>query len=323
MRLGWYPTRLDLEVQRRGGMSGLEADHMAKTFDATLKGMLEQSPGDWPVLAGWPRAETDVIDADVSTFSGAADKVLRVRASPDWIMHMEFQAGPDISLPQRLQIGNVLLDDRHGLLVRSVAVLLSPKANLSNLTGLHERRFPGQQAHLSFRYQIIRVWQLPVEPLLTGGLGLLPLAPISATSEGDLPGVVERMKQRLSRPEVRAQASGVWTATYVLLGLRYPTNVAQQLLREVMAMEESTTYQAIIGKGREMGKLEELRRTILLQGVEKFGRAPRPVATAIESVGDIERLEQLAVRLMHATGWDELLDRAAAGPRARRRKPKA
>ena len=29
---------------------------MAKTFDATLKGMLEESPGDWPVLAGLPRA---------------------------------------------------------------------------------------------------------------------------------------------------------------------------------------------------------------------------------------------------------------------------
>jgi hypothetical protein len=72
---------------------------MAKPFDATLKGMLEESPDDWPVLAGFPRAPAEVIDADVSTFSGAADKVLRVRGTPDWVLHLEFQAGPDASLP--------------------------------------------------------------------------------------------------------------------------------------------------------------------------------------------------------------------------------
>ena len=263
---------------------------MAKTFDATLKGMQEESPGDWPVLAGLPRAEAAVIDADVSTFTGAADKVLRVRGSPDWIIHLEFQAGPDASLPRRLQTANVLLDDRHGLMVRSVAVLLRPEANRSNLTGLYERRFDGSEAHLTFRYQVIRVWQLPVEPLLTGGLGLLPLAPISAATDAELPGVVKRMQERLSRPELRPEAPRFWTATLILLGLPFTRAIAEGLLQEVMAMEESTTYQAIIGKGREMGRLEELRRTILLQGAEKFRPAPVPVSAAIESIGDIERL---------------------------------
>ncbi len=72
---------------------------MAKSYDATLKELLEGSPGDWLVLLGWPRAEANVIDADVSTFSGAADKVLLVRGRPDWILHLEFQSGPDESLP--------------------------------------------------------------------------------------------------------------------------------------------------------------------------------------------------------------------------------
>ena len=134
---------------------------MAKTFDATLKDLLEESPGDWPVLAGLPCAEAKVIDADVSTFTGAADKVLRVRGRPDWILHLEFQSGPDTSLPRRIQTANVLVDNRHGLTVRSVAVLLRPEANLSNLTGLYERQFAGQEPHLMFRYQVLRVWQLP------------------------------------------------------------------------------------------------------------------------------------------------------------------
>ena len=97
---------------------------MSKPFDVTLKTLLEESPLDWPALAGRPQEAVEVIDADVSTVLAAADKVLRVRGSPDWIMHFEFQSGPDASLPRRLHGYNVLLQHRHNLLVRSVAVLL-------------------------------------------------------------------------------------------------------------------------------------------------------------------------------------------------------
>ena len=90
-----------------------------------------------------------------------ADKVLRVRGSPDWIMHFEFQSGPDASLPRRLHGYNVLLQHRHNLLVRSVAVLLRPQADLANVTGVHECRFADEPAYLTFRYQVIRIWQVP------------------------------------------------------------------------------------------------------------------------------------------------------------------
>jgi predicted transposase YdaD len=68
---------------------------MAKKFDATLKTLLEESPQDWPALAGQPPRPVKVIDADISTISGATDKVLLVRGPPDSIMHFDFQAGPD------------------------------------------------------------------------------------------------------------------------------------------------------------------------------------------------------------------------------------
>jgi len=296
---------------------------MAKSYDATLKELLEGSPDDWPVLLGLPRARADVIDADVSTFTGAADKVLRVRGQPDWILHLEFQSGPDESLPRRLHTANVLLDGRHGLLVRSVAVLLRPRAFRSNLTGLYERGFEGRDAHLVFRYQILRVWQTPVETFLTGGLGLLPLAPISAVRKSELPSVVKRIQERLSKLELRADAARLWTATLVLMGLRYPKSLAERLLQEVIGMEESVTYQAIVQKGRELGRLEELRRTLLLQGAEKFGSPDASTAATVEAVEDIQRLERLAVHLLHASNWEELLALPKAVPGRRRRKPKA
>ena len=95
-----------------------------KQFDPTLKTLVEVGPGDWTVFAGQPAAPTRVIDADIATVSGAADKVLRVEAAPPYLLHLEFVSGHDAAdLPATLNKRNVLLDDRHGLLVRTVVVL--------------------------------------------------------------------------------------------------------------------------------------------------------------------------------------------------------
>src|SRR5262249_37078597 len=116
------------------------------------------------------------------------------------------------------------LEDRHKLPVRSSVILLRPEANSPRLTGVYERRFPGEEAYQIFHYQVIRVWQLPSELLLTSGLALLPLAPISAVTESELPGIIKRNEQRLSSRQAQKQASAIsaiWSATYILLGLRY------------------------------------------------------------------------------------------------------
>jgi predicted transposase YdaD len=300
---------------------------MGKPFDATLKAMLEESPGDWPVLAGLPCGEATVIDADVSTVSGAADKVLRIRGTPDWLTHVEFQAGPDATLPRRMFLDNALLDDRHGLMVRSVAVLLRPEANLANLTGRYERRFAAEEAHATFRYWVVRVWEFPPETLLTAGLGLLPLAPISAVAEPDLPGVVERMKQRLHSRRLRNTAARLWTATYVLVGMRYSEAMAARLLEGVIGMEESVTYQAIVRKGLQQGlqqgRVEEARKMVLLMGEARFGPPTPRTLAVIEAIDELTKLEQLPVRLVQASSWEELLDLPASASRSRRRKPKA
>jgi len=46
----------------------------------------------------------------------------------------------------------------------------------------------------------------------------------------------------------------LWTATYVLMGLRYDLALAGELLKGVLAMEESVTYQEIIRKGEARGE---------------------------------------------------------------------
>ena len=99
---------------------------MEKLYDPTLKALVETAPADWLPLLRLPPARVSVIDADVSAvLSGAADKVLLVHADPQYLLHLDFQAGHDSArLPRRLRLYNTVLEDRHDLLVRSVAVLL-------------------------------------------------------------------------------------------------------------------------------------------------------------------------------------------------------
>src|SRR6266567_4334453 len=90
-----------------------------KQFDPTLKELVETEPESWPVLLGQPAAPTTVIDADIATVSGAADKVLRVASDPPYLLHLEFVTGHDVvELPRKLHVRNALLEDRHELRVR-------------------------------------------------------------------------------------------------------------------------------------------------------------------------------------------------------------
>ncbi len=81
-------------------------------------------------------------------------------------------------------------------------------------------------------------------------------------------------------------------------------------------MEESSTYRAIVRRGRIEGE----RHVVLLQGEKKFGPPDTATRAALESITDVAQLEELAVRLMTARSWQELLP---ARGRTRRARPRA
>ena len=68
-------------------------------------------------------------------------------------------------------------------------------------------------------------------------------------------------------------------------------------------MEESTTYQAIITRGR----IDEARKILLRQGSKRFAPADARARAAVEAITDIDRLEKLTERLLDVSSWDELL----------------
>jgi hypothetical protein len=124
----------------------------AKPYDPVLKGLVDIQPRWWPVVLSQPAGPTEVIDADIATVSGAADKVLRVGADPPYLQHLEFVADHDVaSLPPKLHVRTGLLRERHALRVRSAVVLLHPGADSPQLTEVYQESFPDEEPYLIFR----------------------------------------------------------------------------------------------------------------------------------------------------------------------------
>lgn len=179
------------------------------------------APADWLAYAGLPRLPVAVIPAELSTVTAAADEVLRVEDIEPWLAHFEFLSSYSRELPRRLPRDSVLLDWRHNLPVRTILVLLRPEADGPTITGTVERVRPGGRSYLTFEYEIVRAWQKPVEEILAGGLSTLPMAPVADVPPAMLPGVIRRMEDRIEQEAPREQAGVLWTAAFVLMGLRY------------------------------------------------------------------------------------------------------
>jgi hypothetical protein len=281
---------------------------MSHPYDASTKYLIQARLADWLPLCGrTTTAPVEVIDADLATVTAAADRVLRVHENPAWLLHVELQSSRDPDFLRNLFVYNGLLDRQHDLLVRTVVVLLRPTADAPTLTGVFQREFPGEPPYLVFQYRVARVWQLPVQTFLGGGLGILPLAPLSAVTEAELPSVIARMDERIRQEATPDEAGKLWTAADVLMGLRYPRTLVADLLKGIHGMKDSVTYQAIIEEGAIQGAIREAQHGLLRLGRKKFGGADERIENTVRSITDLDRLHALSERLLDVSTWAELL----------------
>ena len=281
---------------------------MAKPFDATMKELLESDPRAWlELLLGRELGDVRILNVDLSTITTEADSVLLVAEVEPWLVHLEFQSSYDPTLPLRLQRYNILVNYRHRLPVQSMALLLCPDADGPAMTGLLQHRLPDGLIYHEFRYNVVRTWERPADEILAGGLATLPLAPLARVKENELPAVIHAMQERLGREATKNQAETLWTATYLLMGLKYSDELIDRLLEGVQNMKESVTYQKILREGRAEGRAEEAKRILKRLGCRRFGKPEPLIEAAIDAIADLDRLEQLSDRVLEVTGWEELL----------------
>jgi predicted transposase YdaD len=141
---------------------------------------------------------------------------------------------------------------------------------------------------------------------------VLPLAPVADVPKSELPRIVGRVGERFDAELPRADAAEMWTATFVLVGLKYDRPFAEILLQGVReTMRESTTYQAILEEGEEKGvvagKVAGKRDDLLKLATKLFGEPAADMVARINSISDLDRLDALLLRMLDVDGWDELL----------------
>jgi hypothetical protein len=217
--------------------------------------------------------------------------------------HFEVQTGRDPRLPFRLLQYHSLLLYRHGLPVESTIVLLRPEADGPELSGrLDLYGVTGDQT-IAFWFRVMRLWECPVDELLNGGLGILPLAPLANVERSRVSELMRQIDERFERDATPADAGELRAATLLMLGLRYDRDEARQFLPGDVRMRESTTYQAIL----EEGRLGQARRDVLELGTEKFGPPDTAVIEILDRVDDPDTLGRLLKGVLTTSTWDDLL----------------
>lgn len=283
---------------------------MPLPFDATLKDLVESFTPDYEaVLDLQGPAPLKALNVDLSTITAATDIVLGRGDPPEVIIDVNFQSGWADDLLGRVPLYNALLYYRYQVPVHSVVVLLQPSANDRRLDqGVHYAVWP-ERGRMDFSFEVVRLWERPVERVLAGGLGTLPLAPLcqmpaGLTLEQALPAVLRRIDKRLAQEARPEDAAKLWTATFVLSGLRLSQEQVRALFQGVRGMKESTTYQYILSEGRA----EEAKKILLRLGQKRFGPPGEATKATLEAIEDLERLERMSDRILDAASWQEVLE---------------
>ncbi len=318
---------------------------MAKPYDATTRQLIEMDPVAWLESFGIPvpdPSQVRVVDSNLATILPEADRVIRVEGAAPWIEQFELQAGRDLQLSDRAHLYSVVLGWRYEIPVRTTLILLRPQADGPELTGLLEKRDRDGAVYDVFRYDVVRVWELPPERFLRAGLPVLPLAPVAKIDPDRLREVLATVAGRLRHEATPDQALTLWRATTILLSLRYTKEQVQAIVKEVSSMsmgirgiEESWLFQEYFQKGLAEGKAEGLaegearglaegeargraealaisldhwRKHLLLIGRRLLGEPSEAIEAAIHQIDDPERLDTLVERALHVSTWEELLN---------------
>jgi predicted transposase YdaD len=130
-----------------------------------------------------------------------------------------------------------------------------------------------------------------------------------------MPRIVKAMMQRVDPAATSSDAKEFWGTTALLAGLRFPWESVKRWFQGVAAMQESSVYQGLLQEGRIEGRAEglaegrvgEARRIVLRLGGKRFGVPDAESRTKLESMSDVEQLEQLAERVHEVASWAELL----------------
>lgn len=285
---------------------------MTKLFDTALKELFEVYPRDFISLLGIETSDPFRYLPTNLTSNIDTDLVLGLGDPLQAVIDVNFQSTWDSETPFRMFCYNALLHREHRLPVHSVAILLRSRENDLRLdTGLSYSVFPGR-GRVDFQPEIIRIWERQSEDLLTGGVGLLPVASLAAvpagmTREQAMPEIVRRVQERLAAECTTESTDRLLNWTYNLLGLHFTADEVKGILRRATSMlsdvlKDSMTFQATL----EEGRVDGLQKALLDLGTDKFGPPSEAERAGLTATNDYHHLRRMTRAVLRVNSWNEL-----------------
>ena len=237
------------------------------------------------------------------------------------IFHIEVQTYDSTDNPMPLRVLNyaAALILSYGLPVYSMVIYLHPDAGRGD-PGTY--RYGDDTMGLRFNYKVICLSDLEGEPFLESpAIGLLPFTPLMKPPAGmTAEAWVEACVAKTQAAPVDSQTQGTLLFALSLLGsLAHDPELFRRFILEEI-MRESPFYDLVlqdgIEQGIEQGIAQGVRETsirnIIAVLTARFPDADiHPATSALEVIGDIERLTQLhtlAVSVSNFTAFLQVLD---------------
>jgi predicted transposase YdaD len=272
---------------------------MPKPYDDAMKKLVGGNPQDlisW-LLPGEKFGKQLAFELNVENIY-ADGLLLATLDGKEFLAHFEFQSSYDGRIGERLLEYNVLASRQYNYLpVYSCVIYLKNHSSVPHSPFL--RGLPNGEEVVRFHYKSIELGKLGAGELLqTGLVGLLPLLPL--TKDGARREVVEEMISGLISAE---KTESLWIG-YALASkvLKHDLDWLKRrfaMLEDIL--RDTPVYQEVLAKGeekgREEGKLEAQRQTLLDIVEERFPAIVRLAKQQAAAIQDPEVLRRLTVKI--------------------------
>lgn len=287
-------------------------------YDIVTKDALQKFPEDI-LQAVLERADFKFVEFVEGEFTTVeirrTDSLIKVQLGDELVLvHIEFQVGDSTPIEMvRRNIGYLgRCYERHGLPILSHVIYLSPNAG-RNDPGGYRQDIPSHR--FIVEYKVIRLIELDGQSVFeTQNAGLMPFAPLMQPPTG-----MERFQwaiqcnkktKTLSLPtDIR---SNLLVSQWVLSGLIHPHQAIGGFLSEAV-MQESSVYKHLVQtageeyyqQGIEQGARQNAIKSLFKVLEFKFdGRAVQALRPALESIQDLQRLEELHDEALRAETFE-------------------
>ena len=276
---------------------------MKADYDQAFKILVDLNPIDWALLSGLRAVSSaDGMETELPERNRYLDRLIRILDDHgELAVHLEFQAGKSGNrVPLRLLNYSIGVTEKHRLPVHSCVVLLHKPADSPALTGAYKQRSRSVMPYLTFRYRVVRLWQVPIMTLLLPGSSLAVAGVLSDYGTLTTEEVALRIAaciNVISDIDTRAM---LFTIAYNLAGLRFNDTQADIMFgKEISVLEKySSTVQATLRRGEA--------RLLLTSAEQIFGAPSQEILDKVRKAKS-KKLVEWNLRIGKVQSWTELV----------------